>query len=181
MASGNTKRFLEESKSLLKDHGVKLCLRKSHYVHDGNRSKLRLGGFYDGTKLVVARNHPDWLEVYVHEYSHFIQDITGEKSYKKFINSKNPSFNTIRANEYNCEKISLNLIKKYNLPINIDRYSQKANSCICFYHVYERTNIWNSKKSIVSSKILQSMPKRLNKNFIHSIDGKRYSLLEGCL
>jgi len=58
----------------------------------------------------------------------------------KFIKNK---IDKIKYLELDCEKRAVKNIKKYNLPVNIETYIQKANSYILFYNYVKETRQWS--------------------------------------
>jgi hypothetical protein len=65
--------------------------------------------------------------------------------------------------ELDCEKRSIEKIKKYKLPINVKEYTQKANAYMYFYRALAKTRKWTNKsKSPYSlTNIWKQMPSKL--------------------
>jgi len=145
----NVNKFLIYTSDCLSKNGIKLHLsfNKHEYVDD-----MYDGGFFDNEQLCCFANgyFDHWLSIYVHEYCHFLQSI--DKTFKISINEykyfilvdnwlkkKDIDIKKIQIGidlmqkvELDCEKRSINMIKLHKLPIDINKYAQKANSYI-FY------------------------------------------------
>ena len=112
--------------------------------------------------LTVATGLPikRWLAILVHESCHMDQweekinlwklcDKLNPNVIDEWLEGKNFSnkkiddaINSTRDLELDCEKRAVDKIKKFNLPLNINEYIQKAN-CYIFYHNYVRlTRTW---------------------------------------
>lgn len=151
--------FLKQVKSDLAEYGIKLILRDTKMVKVEGVSCL---GFFDQERIMVATKNPGWLGVLAHEYSHFLQWATGSAIYKKCFGPTNNyatiqeewllgkkhkpflvrrAFNAVREMERECEMIAVELIKKYQLPIDIERYIQEANCYIYMHHLMEHHRI----------------------------------------
>jgi hypothetical protein len=174
----NTRRFLKDCFSKLKEYNINVVFCDTNFL-----KKQQIVGYYDGQskKLLVCKRNPNWLTIFVHEYSHFLQDIENCKIYARYNcltpgpqeivdrwikGKKHPkkkvkkAFNLIRELEMDCEKRSLQLIRKYNLPIDKIKYTQEANSILYQYFVEEQDR---KKVKHLPRKFIEKMPKRLLK------------------
>lgn len=146
--------------------GVKLQLTNDkHIVITDN---IKCSGYFQNPEkkeqgvLAVATdmNMENWLSILVHESCHMDQWEEGCDIWKladklnpniidewlegkEFSDKKiDDAINSTRDLELDCEKRTIEKIKKFKLPINIDQYIQKAN-CYIFYHNYVRlTRTW---------------------------------------
>jgi hypothetical protein len=179
-------KFLYTAQEDLKNHGVTLYTFKTR----PRGEILDYDGCFDhSNKTLHVKKTPEWLSVFVHEYTHFLQWINGEPSFcrffrtayepvevsEKWINNKIPynnkvktSFDIIRNNEYECDKQALVLIKKYELPIDTVLYAQRANKQLLFYHCVEATQNWYPKRGFYSPEFTQSLPTKMQRSYIKS-------------
>lgn len=151
--------FIQKVRDDLAEYGMRLVLRNSKLVQvDG----VKCLGFFDQEKIMIGTGSPNWVGTLAHEYSHFIQWATGSKIYAKCFGPVNNyadiqeewlrgkkhkpflvrrAFNAVREMERECEMIAVALIKKYELPVDIERYTQEANCYIYMHHLMEHHRI----------------------------------------
>lgn len=176
-----TRRFLNDSLSHLKEYGVSIVFHP-YAVH----RKEQVVGYYDGEnkRLMVCKKNPKWLSIYVHEYCHFLQDIENSSIYTRYnelwlnpqeiaegwIKGKKHSRKTvkkayrlIRELELDCERRCLEIIRKYDLPIDKSKFIQEANSILFQYFIEEQKR---AKAKELSNEQIEKMPKRLLKRYI---------------
>lgn len=156
----NTLKFIEYVQAKCKEHNIKVELR------DVNKLKISgniySGGYfmdneYDGrAKLIVAKKRKDWLNLLLHEFCHAEQWIENIKLWDKVRNNKmdewlngdkihypHTHLDDMKLLELDCEKRAVQNIRKFNLPINIQEYTQKANSYVLFYNYIKETRNWS--------------------------------------
>ncbi len=118
-----------------------------------------------------------WIETFLHEASHmeqFIEDplnfegddiwnwLEGkEELSKELIDKYILSYINL---ELDCEKRVIQKISKYNLPINIEEYIQKANTYLYFYEVIVRKRKWITGV-YQNPKIWKLAPKTFKKDY----------------
>lgn len=186
--------FITFVKGRCKEHGVKCSLRKSKYVKID--SKTPCSGWFDEQvpELVVAMNRPDWIEILVHEYCHltqwveqiplWVEAMTSAYLFWEWMAGKEVDnidyhINVVRDLELDNEKRSVNLIKTFELNVDLENYIRKANSYVMFYNYIKQSRRWSKPgkspynnerlKSAMSSKFnmkYNSLPKRIEKIFI---------------
>lgn len=195
-ADQNIARFIKHVKAVARKHGVKLKISKSKNVRGPGETSLCSGYFYDDNKrklLVVAsggKTKIEWVSVLAHEYSHMMQWIEGDKTYKdtsmrnggdsyyhlSMLESGKANYNkrlrqiytrkTIMC-ELNCERRTIKTIKDFNLPIDINQYKKEAAAILYKYLLLCKTGKWYGasieKNKIVLSKIKPSLKGRFNK------------------
>lgn len=134
------------------------------------------GGWFDseGREFVVAMKNKMGFEILIHEYSHYLQWKNRKRFYNKGANACEIIFswlegkfykqetieNAIKdviALEWDCEMGALELIRKYSLDVDIDRYLKASNAYLLFYHIVHSERKW-CKKSPYSPNIVASMP-----------------------
>lgn len=141
--------FIAHVKSECKAAGITVELRPVNYLKLGQ--DMKCSGYFDeaNRKLVVAMSTPVAVEVLVHEFGHFTQWIEKILIWKQagfamshieeWLGGK-PKRNIkkwmalSRDLELDNEKRSVQLIKDFNLPINIKKYTKSANAYVLFYN-----------------------------------------------
>ena len=115
----------------------------------------------------------EFLEIFVHEYCHFLQWCELSSIYKK-ANSSLIQFDSwlcgedvkfsiadirnIQSSELDCDFRAIQLIKEYGLNIDIDHYIKRSNSyALSYNYVYEFRNFKYVNKS-GNSEALAHMP-----------------------
>lgn len=111
------------------------------------------------------KNLNDWLSILVHESCHLDQWKEGVKVWKDCDNLKYNIFDDwlldkkcnikiahecidkLRELELDCEKRSVEKIKKYKLPIDLNTYIRKANAYVFFYNYIKITRRWSDPKN----------------------------------
>lgn len=166
--------FLSDLRRQCREHGVKLSLVRAKLVDVGGG--IRCGGWFDPVtkEIVVARRHNLWLANLVHESCHMDQWIEQSGIWKKeekfgtstvdrwllgkSVYSIRKSVNNLISLELDCERRSVAKMIKYDLPINIVTYIQKANEVLLYYkYIYETHGEWSDK----DFSGFNHMPKRL--------------------
>lgn len=175
--------FLNHVKRECKLHGIKFDLRKrSSYLRlSGN---IKCSGYFDAQnkQLVVAAKRNDWVEILVHEYGHLTQWaercpewIAGEPTVDhidRWLQGEEVEniYDHIRCSrnlELDNEKRSVELIKRFELPIDLDRYVKKANGYIYFYTWMMSTRRWSTIENSPYSNetIISAMPNTFQENY----------------
>jgi hypothetical protein len=132
--------------------------------------------------MCVATGKPQakWLPVLVHEYAHFrqyIEDadawnnnmygmIDGEGIIDNWIHHRttlSPDaldvyVKTTLGVELDAEKRAVETIKKFGLPIDEQKFIQKANSSLMFYGCIPRTRSWFDYNPFDKSEVYEKMP-----------------------
>lgn len=154
--------FVAHVKSECKKHNIRLQLRKAAYLKF-NGSSTCSGYFDSGERLLaVATNRVDWLSILVHEYAHLTQWVDNCEAWRLGSNSLTKAFGwlegddvrnyrfhlgRVRDLELDNEKRSVKLIKKWQLPIDVKEYTQKANAYVLYYNWMCYTRRWMSTKT----------------------------------
>lgn len=184
--------FVKHVRHQCKRYGCKLKLIYKELLEEEDGSTCE--GYFsdDPLELVVATRclYTDFISTLVHEYSHFEQWIEESKYFaggkyfsggkynyhsilERWIGGENFTKKTIertidvvRNCELDCERRSVENIKKYNLPINIEKYCKNASAYIYFYNFIKKTRVWETKhKPSDCKKIIDIMPTDLSGNF----------------
>jgi hypothetical protein len=180
----NIESFIDYVKTECKKHKVKIKQYKRKHINLSN--SIKCGGYFsdgsdglDGGKpvLAYAQGHKDYLELLVHEYCHMTQWLDGIDLWKK----ANDSLELIdkwlageevediekhiansRDLELDNEKRSVEMIKKWNLPIDVSVYTKKSNAYILFYNYMLHSRKWSSPENSPYT----------NKNIIEALSDK---------
>jgi len=148
----NVVSFLVKAAREATKHGVASVLLPAREINFPE--SLPFNGHFDHTSMTIiaAVDQPDdiWLSLYVHEFSHFEQWRDNREQFfewqggteRLFCRLEDESvgdrgfFDNLklaRALEWDCEVRTVENIKKYDLPIDIDWYTKRANAYIYFY------------------------------------------------
>lgn len=166
----NIQTFVYSLKRQAKSLGVELIIdSKNKYVlMDDEDEDVEASGYFDanskkhGGKLGIGTNKPinRWLPVLIHESCHMDQWNEGLDLWKKSESMKYSIFgdwlkgkrcnvkeahkciDILKDLEIDCEKRSVEKMKKYNLPVDLDEYIRKANCYIFFYNRLKITRTW---------------------------------------
>ena len=124
----------------------------------------------------------DAIEILVHEYGHLTQWVDDTPLWKSvevsmpildgwLAGTEHPDIakhiGNCRDLELDNEKRAVNIIKKFELPIDIPRYRKKANSYVMFYNYMLISRRWcTPKNSPYSNKrVIEAMPDKFNMNY----------------
>lgn len=175
-------KFINHIKTVSKIYGIKCSLRNSTFVK-ADRGIPCAGWFEDKNNLlVVAMKAKDWSEVLVHEYAHITQYVENNIIYQKgnigcikmdqwlsgkSVKNINQYMDAVREMELDNEKRSVNLIKTFQLDINVDNYIRKANAYIHYYNWLKETRKWCSPKNYPynNKRLLSKMSNKFNMDY----------------
>lgn len=150
------KPFMATVKRMCSKHGIELMLAPSKTVVITDSFSTDCSGYFDDTDKVLAvacgKPFEQWIEILVHEYGHMQQWIHDERWEKwgrscgelwswidKEMIMNNSQLKGVIDNmielERDCEIRALEVIKKYNLPINKAEYKRKANLYLYSYRL----------------------------------------------
>mgnify|MGYP001019375793 CR=1 FL=1 len=161
-------QLLEDTKRIGEEHGVEIVFSNTKTI-PYPVGDFEVGGYfidYGHPKLGIAmdRELSEWGMLLSHESSHmdqWIEDspawtnsfINGKESVdyidewcngKEFTDEEVSDFIRRSINvELDCERRSIEKVKKYEIPVNITEEIQKANSYILFYTVLKYTRKWS--------------------------------------
>lgn len=177
--NANVKKFLKELKETCKENrvGLKLIPKKAIRI-EGNE----LAGCFGGARPEIwcATRRKDWLQILVHESCHMDQFLYDKKMWKKgdscdqlyyWLRGKNyrninTHINNVQDLETDCEKRSVEKIKKYGLPIDTTEYVKKANAYIYFYTYIKTFRKWTDHER--SPYTLEGIWKKMPSKFLKS-------------
>lgn len=187
----NQKKFYNFELEKAKSHGITVDLVNSYVI-----PKMKCSGYFDEETLAVAikRNPNNWFQVFIHETCHMDQFL--EKSsvwnrkikkkycplelYEMYIDGVIETTDEIAFEiqkycvevEWDCEKRSVKKIRKNDLGINIEKYTQEANLYLYLYPFCFLKRKWHSYTKIRRNNpdIIDSMPRQFLKkpvDYIH--------------
>jgi hypothetical protein len=155
-----------DSISELCDNNVKIILSRTDTIYIPEEG-VHVNGFWDDTdekKLVFAyatgQTLDNWGPIFAHEFCHFLQwkdkeqiwydykNITTKESFDIYhnlpISQERLDFclDATREIELDCEKRTVQLFKKYKIPIDIKNYIRGANAYIHFYNHIKKYRQW---------------------------------------
>jgi hypothetical protein len=161
--NANVQEFLETVRKTLRKHRYKLILCVDELLINDNA----VAGWFDedAKEIVVSLKCEDYLENLVHEYNHFLQLIECEPKYLVLsrgdsnmleelwgwldgdfefvsVKRKNIVFSSVLEMELDCERRSVEMIKKYELPISLENYTHAAWVYIHYYNYVKKYRTW---------------------------------------
>lgn len=192
MKMNNVLRFIEDLETKCKEYGVKLVLYDMKFIeNDGDK----FGGWFDADNKELHCAFPDkiqtkYVELLVHESCHMDQWIENTKYWTierrnnsltevwkilkgEKVNKLKYHLRNVQMMEAECEKMSIEKIKDYDLGINIERYAMKANSYLLFYSVLVETKKWTDYPPYKFKDIWRGLPDKILSNFEISGDLKQ--------
>ena len=182
--------FIEHVTEECDKHGVSVFLKETNFVRANG---LECGGYFsEETKEIhVSMNvsQENWLGTLTHEYCHMLQWIEKCSEYEKFYitsnvdagilidmwldneieftdEQKSKYINAMIDIELDCEKRTVELIKKFGLPIKPRTYIKKANVYLRYLKVMAQQRKW-TKKIITIARIWRKMPSNFKKLDYH--------------
>lgn len=175
----------------LQKHNVKLLLSKSKEIFISGEN-IKVHGYWDDSNkknlylaCAVQSKNLKWLQVFIHEYCHFLQyleknkiwraanKITADDSYKILHNKPfdqkklEQYLDALRNLEIDCEKRVVKLIKKYKLPIDTKKYIKEANAYIYFYNHIKVYREWykSNEPPYINKELVKLCKPEFSKNY----------------
>lgn len=180
--SEQDKEFIQYVKEECRRNGIKFLLKPVKYFMISR--KFRCGGYFDCSTgvLACAENNSDYFEVLVHEFCHMQQWLDPEchvweisensRSLEKLnewfsgkkVHNIKKHLAIVRDLELDTEMRAVEIIKKFNLSIDIERYIQKSNAYVQSYNRMGVTRKWVNKK-VYNTEVVDSMPKSFDMDY----------------
>lgn len=183
-------RFLKHVKKECKKYGIRFNLSKKRYVL---ADTVKCNGFFDSElmELAVAGGQPfeKMLKILTHEYGHMTQWIDDCKAWRnsKVGDSDSEKIVTLwmdrevefsaeqkykhiahsRGVELDCEKRTVKLIKKFELPLDARQYIKNANAYVYFWTYVGHCRKWYTigREPYNTKAIVDAMPEHFNNNY----------------
>ena len=186
----NFKNFLEHIKTECNKFGVEIKEYQEKFINLSEN--IQCSGFFDDSvnspyvdkpTLAYANSFIDSPEVIIHEYCHMTQWLEGIELWRKANDSmvivdkwlEGQDFDNIdihlsnvRDLELDNEKRTVEMIKKWSLPIDIELYTKKANAYVQFYNYLKETRRWSKPGRAPYSviEILNVMSDKFDMNYL---------------
>lgn len=193
--------FVAAVRQDLAQYGIKLVFRRGRFV---NADGAKCFGFFDEKQICVAKGNARWVEVLAHEYSHFIQWLSGSRLYslcfgpmgnhaaiqedwlrgKKYEARRvRKAFDAVRAMERECEMIAVKVMEEYGLNIDIERYKQEANCYVYIHHLMEihRKELDKFKKDPMIPYYIRKMPSTFRQQSHSTLPKKVEEIFSKCV
>jgi len=122
------------------------------------------------------RNTKAWRHITDTEYDHLLWDwLAGEDDYSE--SAVQESIARYIDVELECERMALELIQQWSLPIDMKDYCREANACLYFYNIIGETRKWWGKdRAYNDPSILSIMPDELLNDYSHTPDNIRAAI-----
>jgi len=162
----NAEEFVKYTTALMEGDGVTVKVFDQNTVTHSDGAQC--SGWFDPSakEMVVATGRDFWLEIFAHEYCHYTQWKDGtlkEESY----DSENCMWEWLAGEDFTYEDVEFSVrqaqmieadnerrtveyIKKFGLPIDVEQYIQKSNAYVMFYDVVLKTRRWSGEKPVYS-------------------------------
>lgn len=151
-----TKKLLADISAKCIKNNITLKLISSPSV---DVDSIECSGYFDETEMVVATQKKDWVDILLHEDCHLDQFLEksklwnsgddGIRTLEKWLSNKHVSNKKIEQSiidiillELDCEKRTVNKIKKYKLDIDTKKYIQQANTYLFSYWATQKYRKW---------------------------------------
>lgn len=170
-----SERFIEYIYDIFENSDTILEIRNTTYIK--SEDGCHVGGECSEDGLWVAGRAAGFLSTLVHEFAHYTQmldeiDIWEEADYDTFFEwlqndiklTNSEIFNSLLSIielERDCEKRAMRLIRRFDMPIDLDKYAQNANTYLYYYHYCFINRQWLQNTTIYDFKIVNNMPKKL--------------------
>lgn len=193
MIPANFRKFVSDAILHLVEYGTSVSLPYDEKVEG-------CSGYYasgwesaSGGELCVATAKPwrDWGEIFLHEYSHFLQQLdddagielaypvlsecqsarmwaavdpvwSGTEGVEPYAGAElRWALEAAQRMEADCDRRALELIRDHSLPFDIDMYTRKANAYHMFYSVLCTTRRWWDAPAYYVPEIVEKMPTTL--------------------
>lgn len=157
-------------------------------------TEIKCSGYLDGKLklLAVGTKRPAdiWLGVLAHEFCHLLQgldnhpyftsEVVYDELFDKWLEGQDVDniefvIKQVRDVELDCEKRTVELIKQYNLPINLDEYIRMSNAYVLSH------NLMLKKRKFITGRVSDlAKDVRIPAEFLDNYDVECYDyILEG--
>ena len=136
--------------------------------------------------VACGRSIRNWLLIFVHESCHLDQWLEQVPFWEVYVNGESTLdvmdqwlnlkvdlnsrelkavFDNVIEIEADCERRSVEKIKQWDLPINIDSYIRKSNAYIWSYRLMQETRNWNHTAAYGHGPVWRAMPKYFDQTY----------------
>jgi hypothetical protein len=185
-----TEAFISFVKEECKKNSVIFKPYKRSYIK--LTDDIKCGGFFDDgsdpklrkATLAFAQGREDFIELMVHEYCHMTQWIDGIELWDVSADSLTVvdewlsgvdrpdelvevSLNNSRELELDNEKRSVQMFKKWDLPVDTALYTKKANAYVLFYNYMKISRKWSNPDNVPyrNKNILEAMSDKFDMDY----------------
>lgn len=184
LLSPDITRFIELELNKCRQYNITIYMPKQRSVL---HQDISCAGYFESEELIFAvacgKSVKKWLNTFVHESCHLDQWAEGDPLWHTTINGQEPLillddwiankieldnitktriFDIVTEIELDCEKRSVEKIRKYNLPIKIDTYIRKSNAYVWGYRLVEQTRNWEFTSGYEVPEVWRNMPKHFD-------------------
>jgi hypothetical protein len=173
------RHFTSEVNKKAKANGITVYKGGGKSVTSPGDNVLVAGYFCDESrKLAVATGDPDWVGTFAHEASHMDQFVDGSEYWTDDLDgayevlvlaTESPdkvsqeelkdALNKIVLLEADCERRTIEKIKQYKLPVDLEDYARKANAYLYWHTAILYYRKWYSRgKSPTKMGITKTLP-----------------------
>lgn len=191
------KIFVDDLKDKCKANNVKLVLSKGETVRDDNLEYLGYFGEDEDGEYVLACALGDksstYISALVHESCHMDQWLDGSELWENShswdvfehwlagekVKNIKKHIQNIRDLELDCEKRTVKKILSYDLPIDVETYTRKANAYVQFLNFLEHTRKSpnGSNLSLQKKEVWRAFPKRFReKKYYENIPKRAFNI-----
>jgi hypothetical protein len=190
----NIEKFIEDLKQTCKENNIDIILSEDTHV-DYPNSDMRVNGYFTDKptpRLATAIGKPEeqWVEILIHESSHMDQYLENIDAWKnlfvtedkdatdlmdEWLSSKielddeelNRIIGLSQNIELDCEKRSIEKIKKYGISVDVDKYIQKANAYVYFYSIIKKYRKWYKpgKEPYNTIEVYEKLPNHFDNDY----------------
>jgi hypothetical protein len=132
--------------------------------------------------LAFSRGREDWIEILAHEYCHMTQWIDDIPEWSQATESmeivdkwlggedaENIEYhiNVSRDLELDNEKRTVEILRKFELPVDIDLYVRKSNAYVLFYNWLKETRRWSKPENAPykNENVINAMSDEFDMNY----------------
>ena len=183
--STQEQQFIDHVKKECKFHKIKFDLRKKsgHLRLPGN---IKCSGYFDShnKQLVVAAKREDFIEILAHEYCHLTQWAERCSEWvaceptidhiERWLSGENirnvrAHIRNMRSLELDNEKRVIDIVRKFDLPVDTNKYIKKANGYVYFYTWMMKTRRWSTidNSPYSNDTIINAMPEEFQDDYEH--------------
>lgn len=185
------KDFTSEVNRKARIHGITVYKGRGKTVMSPG-DNVPVAGYFDdeNMKLAVAVGDSDWVGAFAHEASHMDQFVDGSKywtddlshAYDVLLTATTTpekvsreefkaALNMIVLLEADCEHRTIEKIKQYKLPVDVEDYTRKANAYLYWHTAMLYYRKWyENGKSPIKVGITSNMPTTLQEPEHYRID-----------
>lgn len=182
--------FLDLIKKECDEAGVKYFFPEEKNVPYPGNPDMKVSGYFDDIPepvlaCAIGKPESEWYEILVHESCHMEQwkeksemwincrrdGIDCDKGMDDWLGGKDFHedeytyyIRTMQDVEIDCEKRSVEKIKRLGLPIDVKGYIKRANSYLFFYSVLLQTRKWSDIPPYNVPEIVELMPDFFSSN-----------------